>query len=357
MSTALLTASAVSFEEAYRKEFEGRNLVSEGMHAFLRSLVILLTSCAVAMAAFYGIQLGESWWFKLVIVLTAVCIECSIVFFSAVIYPKGVITSAQIVAGVLLPLLSLFTFMSFMISQQYAADHKVTEMAAEYMGQLKEDTSRLSAVKKEDRGSLAATRDRFEAMLDRFGDKMGSKATAIYDYISHVAGWSKEGTVLLVRFLWALCLVCLSISLDAYVDTRLATKKMREKWVENWEEEQAFIARHSPKGRVVNFQPVQEFSEDGGEVEESDTEETDEERTARFRRQKGEGRELSEEVYQRIKSKLLSGEISPSVAAVKKEARGSDNAYQAIDRLQKEGVVYQGENGRYLLASGHAVAA
>jgi len=73
----------------------------------------------------------------------------------------------------------------------------------------------------------------------------------------------------------------------------------------------------------------------------------------RFRRRGGKGSGLSDVVYQRIKSKLLRGELSPAVAVLKREAKGADNAYEAIDRLLKEGVVYQAENGRYQVVNAH----
>ncbi len=40
--------------------------------------------------------------------------------------------------------------------------------------------------------------------------------------------------------------------------------------------------------------------------------------------------------------------------AIKGITRGTDDAYQAIDRLMGEGVIYQAANGRYQMANGHA---
>lgn len=75
--------------------------------------------------------------------------------------------------------------------------------------------------------------------------------------------------------------------------------------------------------------------------------EENEQKAARFRRKAGRGDGLSEELYQRIRTKLLRGELPPTVAAIKRVARGTKRTYLVIDRLQSERVVRQAENGRY----------
>lgn len=67
----------------------------------------------------------------------------------------------------------------------------------------------------------------------------------------------------------------------------------------------------------------------------------------RFRRKKGKGDGVSEELYQRIRARIISGQLPPTVAAIKKAVRGTTQAYLVIDRLQSERVVRQAENGRY----------
>ncbi len=67
----------------------------------------------------------------------------------------------------------------------------------------------------------------------------------------------------------------------------------------------------------------------------------------RFRRTKGKGRGVSEELYQSIRAQILAGELYPTVAVLKKVARGTSQAYSVIDRLQSERVVRQAKNGRY----------
>jgi hypothetical protein len=53
-------------------------------------------------------------------------------------------------------------------------------------------------------------------------------------------------------------------------------------------------------------------------------------KAARFRRKAGRGDGLSEELYQRIRTKLLRGELPPTVAAIKRVARGTKRTYLVI---------------------------
>jgi hypothetical protein len=189
MSTKNVTALDADFESSLRLFLKGKKKVSPWMHLFLQILVALFTSCAVAMAASYAVQLGETPVFKGVIIATAVGIECAVVFFSAVIYPRWFLFGNQVLAGVLLPILSVFTIMSFMVSQQFAQDHKVQEMAKTYTQDLQDSASALSISRSGDRASLQITRNRIESMLS---ETKGSKATAVYHYLGQLTGWSVE---------------------------------------------------------------------------------------------------------------------------------------------------------------------
>jgi hypothetical protein len=357
MATAISTASAESFESAFEKEFAGRKRVSEDMRTFLRALVYLMTTCAVAMAASYAMQLGETWWFKAVIIATAVGIEAAVVFFSAVIYPAPVLRVNQILAGVLLPVVSIFTVASFMVSQQFAQDHAVQEMAKGYVQSLNADAANLSATNQADRGSLAAVRNRIEGMFRDLRGVKGSKATAIYHYIADTIGASVEAVVLAVRLMWALCFVSLCIALDAYVDTRSYSERGMEKWIEAWQRERELFERAKAwrPARAVASGPR---DEERSEVETDDEREVPilhysapRSRGERYRREAVVEEGIDEETYQKIRAAVINGEISPSVRSVLKLAKGMDRTYSAIDRLKDEGVVTQAENGRYRLAT------
>ena len=252
MSTKNVTALDADFESSLRLFLEGKKKVSPWMHLFLQVLVALFTSCAVAMAASYAVQLGETPVFKGVIIATAVGIECAVVFFSAVIYPRWFLFGSQVLAGVLLPILSVFTIMSFMVSQQFAQDNKVQEMAKTYTQDLQDSASALSISRSGDRASLQLTRNRIEGMLSKFSETKGSKATAVYHYLGQLTGWSVETIVLLVRGLWSLCFVSLCIALDAYVDLRLYSKGGLARFIKDWNEERNLLegARADALNRV-----------------------------------------------------------------------------------------------------------
>ena len=241
MSIKVISALDGDFDSALRTFLKDKKKVSPWMHIFLHILVALFTSCAVAMAASYAVQLGDTPIFKGVIIATAIGIECAIVFFSAVIYPRWFLLTNQILSGILLPILSVFTIMSFMVSQQFAQDHKLEEMAKTYTQSLQEDAGKLSIERAGDRGSLQVTRDRIEGMLDKLSGTKGSKATAIYHYLGKVTGFDVETIVLLVRGLWSLCFVSLCIALDAFVDLRLYSKGGLEKFIREWNEERDLL--------------------------------------------------------------------------------------------------------------------
>jgi len=251
MSNKIITALDQDFDTALRTFLQDKKKVSPWMHTFLQLLVALFTSCAMAMAASYAVQLGETPTFKGVIIATAVGIECAIVFFSAVIYPRWFLLTNQILSGILLPILSVFTIMSFMVSQQFAQDHRVEEMAKTYVETLQADAGKLSIGDKGDRGSLQVTRDRIEGMLDKLSGTNGSKATAIYHYLGKVTGLDVETIVLIIRGLWSLCFVSLCIALDAYVDLRLYSKGGLNKFIREWNEEKDLLenARNQARGR------------------------------------------------------------------------------------------------------------
>lgn len=338
MTAPTISISPSTFEVALKEFSRDRKRVSDGMYTFLRCLVVLMTSCAVTMAAFYGAQLGESWLFKLVIIATAIGIECAVVFFSAVIYPPAVLKSANVLAGVLLPALSLFTVMSFMVSQQFASDNSAVESLKREVARLETSLERLDIGNAKDRGTIKITNDRLAAarsqLLREEAEGRGSKATAIYHYLAHTFGVSVETIILAIRFLWGICFVSLTIALDAYVDTRLYSASALDKWVGEWRKEQALLKKYSHGT----------FSEARNEEQESD--END-----RHRRAERGGEEIPEDLYREVREKVMKKEIPVTVRAIKTVARGSDNAYQAIDRLLKEQVIYQKDNGRYDLAS------
>jgi len=172
MATHTLSPSPGIFKVEFDKFISERRQVSDRLYKFLHALVMVMTACAVLFAACYGWQLGENLFYRLI--------------------GTGVIA------------ISMFTAASFMLSQQFAQDYKVEELAKGYMQQLQEDPGKLSVANAADRGSLAATRNRFEDVLFHFKDSQGSKATAIYAQIAKTTGSSVEVVSLYIRLFWAL---------------------------------------------------------------------------------------------------------------------------------------------------------
>jgi hypothetical protein len=342
MTTPTLSHFEADFDTALSNFMRGKKKVSPWLHTFLQLLVFLFTSCAVAMAASYAVQLGETPTFKGVIIATAVGIECAIVFFSAVIYPKWFLVVNQFVAGVLLPILSLFTIMSFMVSQQFAADHKVEEMGKQYIQSLQEDAGKLSAANKADRGSLQATRDRIEGMFQRLEGSKGSKATAVYHYIGKLTGWDVETIVLLVRALWSLCFVSLCIALDSFVDLRLYSPNQLNKFISEWKGEKETIEK--ARASVLGGAKVSSGVVRSGDVSESPASPRPV-RSSVLRGPRGEAYDTgtngdNASRYERIKAGVEEGKIKASVRGLKAEGMSQMTAEKYLKRLQDEGVGY-----------------
>ena len=76
-----------------------RKAVSNRMYTILNWLVILLTTCSIAIAGSYAWGLGEGIPQSIILTLTAVGIEIALVFFSSVMYPRFVMSVFGLLAG------------------------------------------------------------------------------------------------------------------------------------------------------------------------------------------------------------------------------------------------------------------
>lgn len=339
-----------SFQEAYNQHLQGRKQVSNGMYLFLRILVVIFTSCAVAMAASYAWQLGESWFFKAVIVASAVGLELAIVFFSAVIYPAPFLSINKLIAGTLLPLLSLFTFMSFMFSQYYASENKAHELRAEYAKTLKADAASMSAAQVENRASLQITRNRLESAIAELEAHKDSRATHIYHAIEHATGLNADSVMLLIRFLWGLCFVSLCIALDAYVDTRLYSEKSLRSWIKTWQKsEAAFNAAlklatgtkpslPEPKVQKPEEKPVVSTPKPKPEKPVVIHKSVSAPRRKASRGPQGPS-------YEEVRDRILSGKSAPSIRAIKALGVGAGKANEYLKKLESERVIVREKKG------------
>ena len=166
MPTQTFTAVATSLEAEFEKFAAERRQVSDRMYGLLHALVGVMTACSIAFAAFYATQLGESLIFKAVIALAAVGVECSLVFFAAVMYPRPVLQIFGAIAGVGVVAISIFTAASFLLSQQYGKDNEVSEARKAYVAKLQASLDQVDVTAQEDRGTIARLNDRIERGLD-----------------------------------------------------------------------------------------------------------------------------------------------------------------------------------------------
>jgi hypothetical protein len=350
MTVATLPQIDHGFEDALKSFLKGRKSVSYSMYLFLRLLVFLFTSCAVAMAGSYAVQLGETPLFKAVIIATAVGIELAVVFFSAVIYPNWFLKLNQILAGTLLPILSVFTIMSFMVSQQFAQDHKVEEMAKTYTEELQDSAKSLSITESSNRASLQITRDRIEGMLDKLSGVEGSKATAVYHYLSKLFGVNVETIVLLIRGLWSLCFVTLCIALDAFIDLRLYSKKQLNNFIDDWHEEQDLLdsAREKAEERRGKKDSLSTQNQTFKSYNQGAIEKEEGRGFTSFRAERSPRGEAfdtgvtgdNSSRFERVKEKVRSGEIRATIRGLKSLGMSQLTAEKYLRQLKSEGVIY-----------------
>lgn len=350
MSAQASTAATTQFEDEFQKFTAERRQVSDRMYGLLHALVALMTACSIAFAAFYATQLGESFVFKAVIALAAVGVECSLVFFAAVMYPQAVLKLFGAIAGVGVVAISIFTAASFLLSQQYGKDNEVSEARKVYVAKLQNSLARMDVTAETDRGTTARLNDRIERGLDSLKGVKGSKATAIYRDIAQALGYPVEVVSLWIRLFWALVFVSIAVALASYLETIYCPKSLG-RWVSELKRKEELLADARRDFQHLALTP--RLTSSPHSAKESDS--TAESNHTRWRRKnRGTGAELPENTYREVKSALLSGRLTPTVDAIKGVTRGTDDAYQAIDRLMGEGVIFQAGNGRYRLVNGHA---
>jgi hypothetical protein len=309
-----------------------------------------MTACSIAFAAFYATQLGESLIFKAVIALAAVGVECSLVFFAALMYPRPVLQVFGAIAGIGVVAISIFTAASFLLSQQYGKDNEVSEARKAYVAKLQASLAQVDVTAQEDRGTIARLNDRIERGLDSLKGVKGSKATAIYHDIAQALGYPVEAVSLWIRLFWALVFVSIAVALASYLETIYSPKSLG-RWVSELKRKEVMLADARRDFQHLALAPSTTSSPDA----DTESDNTVESIPARWRRKnRGSGAELPEKTYREVRSALLEGRLTPTVDAIKGITRGTDDAYQAIDRLMGEGVIYQAANGRYQMANGHA---
>lgn len=232
--------------------------------------------------------------------------------------------------------LSVWASATFYCSRNYAAEHSGTENLRSEVQRLGEERGKLDITQIHDRGTIQKLSDRIAASTKELrkaeGAGEGASTNAIYRFAARTFGVAIETVILSVRLAWSMTFALAAISLGSYIHS------MRQ-------------MEHEPERSDAKKERVTERSVAiEGDVEEDESPVLHFE-TTRHRRpaNNGEG-DLWEHVYQRVKAAVQSGEIKPTVAKIKAIAKGTDNAYSAINRLVKEGVISQAANGRYQAA-------
>ncbi len=202
----------------------------------------------------------------------------------------------------------------------------------------------------EDRGTIARLNDRIERGLDSLRGVKGSKATAIYHNIAQALGYPVEVVSLWIRLFWSLVFVSIAVALASYLETIYCPKSLG-RWVDELKRKEALLADARARLPTHGSRPKLHLL---ARCRQGLRQHPESSPTRWRRKNRGSGAELPEKTYREVRSALLEGRLNPTVDAIKGITRGTDDAYQVIDRLMGEGVIYQAANGRYQMANGHA---
>jgi biopolymer transport protein ExbB/TolQ len=308
------------------------------------SFVACLYVCAAVLVVLNGVtcglagyEQGESGTDALLAALAYAFGEGLLLLFAYLTVPAMIGRAAGFAVCWALFALSVWASATFYCSQQYAAEHAGTESLRSEMTRLEEQRGKLDITQIGDRGTIQKLSNRIEEASRELrkseASGVGASGNAIYKFTARTVGVSVETVILAIRLAWSMTFALAAISLGSYIHS--------VRRVEQASERSHNTKERSERARVG----VAETEEEEIPVLHFDA-------PARHRARRSEdGSDLFEHLYQRVKAAVKSGEVKPSVAKIKKLAKGTDNAYIAIDRLIKEGVIFQSENGRYQLAS------
>jgi hypothetical protein len=177
-------------------------------------------------------------------------------------------------------------------------------------------------------------------MFQRLEGSKGSKATAVYHYLSKLIGWDVESIVLLVRALWSLCFVSLCIALDSFVDLRLYSPGQLNKFIAEWKGEKETIekARAEFLGGSMTLSERVVSGESGGLKMRSAAPSAP--KSSRGEAYDTGTRGDNASRYERIREGVQKGRIKASVRGLKAEGMSQMTAEKYLKRLQDEGVGY-----------------
>lgn len=181
-------------------KWHNKKLVSPTMY----SIWLIIATCAsigiIAMAGNYLFELGSTFESKMILVFSAVSMDLVLMFFALFCISRGTGKALRTIAFIFCFALTAFSVTSFMVSQQFEADHKSDKIQTAYTASLAQDPLLYSGTP----GQKAAVRDRMERALHASSKITTSPQTAVYKYASSLLGVSKETFVFLFRAFWAI---------------------------------------------------------------------------------------------------------------------------------------------------------
>ena len=203
-------------------KWHNKKLVSPTMYR----IWLIIATCAsigiIAMCGNYLFELGATFESKVILVFSAVSMDLVLMFFALFCISRRTGRALRAIAFIFCFCLTAFSVTSFMVSQQFEADHKSDKIQTAYTASLAKDPLLTSGTP----GQKAAVRDRMERALAASSRISSSPQTAVYKYASGLLGVSKEAFVFLFRAFWAIAallgvLAIKSLGKEIFTETQL----------------------------------------------------------------------------------------------------------------------------------------
>lgn len=306
--------------------------------AVSRSFVTCLYLCAAVLVVLNGITnglsgyaQGESGHDAMLAALAYAFGEGLLLLFAYLTVPPTLGRAAGFSVCWALFALSVWASATFYCARHYAAEHAGIETLRSEIIRFEEERGKLDITQIRDRGTIQRLSDRIESATKELrkaeAEGKGASSNAIYTFAARALGISIDTVILCVRLAWSMTFGLAAIALGSYIHSMRRLEHDQTERSERIEEDTG--KEESP---ILHFDTTARRHAPS---------------RSGYRRTDRTDDGLWEHIYQRVKAAVQSGEVKPSVAKIKVLAKGTDNAYLAISRLMKEGVIEQAENGRY----------
>ena len=200
-----------------------RKLISENTNQVWFMVVVMGALITSAMSCSYMYSLGQTEEDKMILGGTAFGVEILLAFLAVFCMPEWLGSLLRYLACILLPLVAVFSIASFMVSQQWSADHQGDMAKVAYASSV---TQNLSGHKFSSAANEAAVLNRARDAAQEASKVSSSPQTAIYAYCANALGVSKETFVMLFRLVWAGALLIGVLAIEAWRQTKFTTKEL-----------------------------------------------------------------------------------------------------------------------------------